>query len=252
MALAFLVTRPGDDGLQLVYKLKCNNYKALHMPMYNLVNLKLSNQIKINTEDELFFFSKRAVKSIVENCPGILGEIKNKCWAVGPATAKALHDSGATNVIVSQSPPYDSHGLIRLIEQKTLNVENAGRFLLFKQPDGLDLVSNYLRGLGALVEEVDVYEQNIIRYDEKDWENAAQYRAIIITSASSIKEIAKASGYVSNKIAFVVGSRLYDIASSLNIFSDVVMLPSANNIEILDLVTSFKDEVNECSGRKSS
>lgn len=249
MALGFLVTRPGTDGIDLVEKLKSNSILAFHLPAYDLVNIKYSSPLNISEEDELFFFSKRAVISAADNWTHLFENgINNRCWAVGPSTGDVLRRKGASRVRVTRRGVYDSYSLIADLEQEVISLKS--RCILFQQEKGLRVVADYLEERGLLVDRINIYKQDLLSYEKDTWDKLTDYHAIIFTSGASIEEFSRRKENVYGKIAFVVGSRLFNIASSLNIFSKVVQLPSANNLEILEAVRKYKDVYCEQRERK--
>jgi uroporphyrinogen-III synthase len=240
LALSFIITRPGQEGLDLVKLLQEIHKEAEHLPIYNLIKKKLHHKLIINPDDEMFFFSKTSVSATLYNWPKIFFKYaKNRCWAIGPATAGSLEKAGAKNIMVPKSGPYNSEKLVSLL--RSTKIKNTSRFMLFQQPEGVEMVVDYLKSIDAYVETHGVYEQERIVYSDNELDSCSVYTAVVVTSGQALMGLLEQQKYFNKKMLFVVGERLYKMAIDARVFHKVIALPEASNTKILKFIENYKD-----------
>lgn len=148
---------------------------------------------RAQTFDGLVFTSANGVRfffSRVLQHPGALENIRRlPCYAVGPATAKALSDRGFS---VRPLPErFQAEGLCELLRQEDLQ---GKRFLLPRAREGRDVLPAFFEDQGATLELLVVYETQAAQ------ENRDRLRALLderefdwatFTSPSSVRAYAE-------------------------------------------------------------
>ena len=104
-----------------------------------------------------------------------------KIATVGQGSAKALRESGISNII-APAERFDSEGLLVL---PVLQNVSGWRVMIFRGDGGRELLGNTLRERGATVEYVSCYQRSKPQYD-KSVLLVAEPDAIIITSSEAL------------------------------------------------------------------
>jgi len=182
--LKILVTRPRDQAVLLAQRIELAGGTPLLFPLLEIAPVQdakaLHEQISRLSQFNLaVFISPNAVKYGMEaiRAEGTLPPLL-KIATVGQGSAKALHESGITNVIVP-TESFDSEGLLNLPELRNID---GWRILIFRGDGGRELLGDTLRERGATVEYATCY-----RRSKPQWEAGALLDAApdVITVTSS-------------------------------------------------------------------
>lgn len=127
----------------------------------------------------LIFTSANAVDAFFDRAAS--ATVRARIAAVGPATARALHNRGLQVDLVPAD--HVAEGLIALFSAQDLS---GARILLPRAASAREVLPEALRSQGALVDIVDVYRNTLPRPDQEfpagaDW--------ITFTSASTVKNL---------------------------------------------------------------
>ncbi|WP_457568942.1 uroporphyrinogen-III synthase [Desulfurobacterium sp.] len=159
------------------------------IPLIKTVPLPFSAEIVESFEpDFIVFSSKNGVKHFFSRVP--VDHIKNgQVIAVGKSTAKLLKNKGIEPLIPEN---FSGEGLVELIKKNKLK----GKFLLIKPKKARNLLPEFLKKEGNIVQEVIAYETvaNTEAADELAKEVAKGFEIATFTSPSTFKSFLKLSG----------------------------------------------------------
>ncbi|OMH41166.1 uroporphyrinogen-III synthase [Desulfurobacterium indicum] len=159
------------------------------IPLIKTVSLPFPAEIvEIFRPDFIVFSSKNGVKHFFSRIS--VDHIQNtKVIAVGKSTAKLLKDRGIEPLIPES---FSGEGLIELIKKNKLK----GKFLLIKPKKARNLLPEFLKKEGNIVQEVIAYETvtNTEAADEMAREVAKGFEIATFTSPSTFKSFLKLSG----------------------------------------------------------
>jgi len=157
--LKIVVTRPRDQALQLAQRIENAGGVPLLFPLLDITAVQdtreLHEQIsRLAQFDLAIFISPNAVHYGISAIRAA-GEFppKLKIATVGQGSAKALHESGITNVIVP-AERFDSEGLLALPQLQDVS---GWSVMIFRGDGGRELLGNTLRERGATVEYATCY-----------------------------------------------------------------------------------------------
>lgn len=157
-----LVTREASQAAELASRLEKAGALSISCPLVAICpprdwSRTDSAIARIRTFDGLVFTSANGVRSFLSRVlthPGALDELSSlPCYAVGPATAKALEEKGLS---VQPLPErFQAEGLCELLGQGDLK---GKRFLFPRAREGRDTLPAFFRDRGADLELLVVYE----------------------------------------------------------------------------------------------
>lgn len=155
-----LVTRPQHQAGSLVRAVENAGGEAIRFPVLEIVPREPSDIAEdaaaLASPDIAIFVSSNAVRH------GLDHAAHARIAAVGPATAKAIADAGATVDILSATG-FDSEHLLA----KADLTDMAGKTVrIIRGQDGRDLLGDTLQKRGAQVDYLAVYERRLPEYDE--------------------------------------------------------------------------------------
>ena len=160
--LKIVITRPRDQAVQLKRRIEQAGGVPLLFPLLDIAPVPdtrlLHDQIKRLPQFDLaIFISPNAVRYGMAEIQAA-GSLPSslKIATVGQGSARALHESGITNVIVP-AERFDSEGLLALPELQDI----AGwRVMIFRGDGGRELLGNTLKARGATVEYAACYQRS--------------------------------------------------------------------------------------------
>ncbi len=109
---------------------------------------------EIASFDFVIFASSNAVEQAFVLAPGLGRGLRN-AFAIGTATAQALHNRGVSNVIVPEEAA-DSEALLRLPQLQDVRER---RVLIVRGEGGRELLAQTLEGRGASVQRAECYRR---------------------------------------------------------------------------------------------
>jgi uroporphyrinogen-III synthase len=160
--LKIVVTRPRDQAVKLAQRIELAGGIPLLFPLLDIAPVQdtrvLHEQIAhLPRFDLAIFISPNAVHYGMAAIRAVGGIPKAlKIATVGQGSARALHESGITNVIVP-AERFDSEGLLALPELQDVS---GWSVIIFRGDGGRELLGNILRERGATVEYAACYQRS--------------------------------------------------------------------------------------------
>src|SRR5450631_4196009 len=163
--LTIVVTRPRDQAAQLAQRIEQAGGIPLLFPLLDITAVQdtktLFEQIaRLGQFNLAIFISPNAVHygmAAIRAAGAVLNSLK--IATVGQSSAKALRESGISNVI-APTERFDSEGLLALPELQNV----AGwRVMIFRGDGGRELLGDTLKARGATVEYATCYQRKIGR-----------------------------------------------------------------------------------------
>lgn len=185
--LTIVVTRPRDQAAQLAQTIEQAGGTPLLFPLLDITAVSdtkpLYEQIsRLGQFNLAIFISPNAVRYGIAAIR-TAGAVPNslKVAAVGQGSARALRESGITNVI-APAERFDSEGLLVLPELQNV----AGwRVMIFRGDGGRELLGDTLKARGATVEYATCYQRSKPNQDVSAL-LAAKPDAITVTSSEAL------------------------------------------------------------------
>lgn len=185
--LRVLVTRPEAQAGSLCRAIERAGGEAARLPLVAIepvlpLEAARAALAAARDADGWIFTSRNAVFMVVDAIAGRLPPL----YAIGRATAAALRDAGASQVIV----PDDGQSSEHLLALPDLTDVSGKRFVLITGDDGRGLIASKLRERGATVDELVVYRRRPLDYDADRVEaEIAMADAIIVTSSQGLERL---------------------------------------------------------------
>ena len=185
--LTIVVTRPRDQAAHLAQSIEQAGGTPLLFPLLDITAVSdtkpLYEQIsRLGQFNLAIFISPNAVRYGIAAIR-TAGAVPNslKVAAVGQGSARALRESGITNVI-APAERFDSEGLLALPELQNV----AGwRVMIFRGDGGRELLGDTLKARGATVEYATCYQRSKPNQDASVL-LAAKPDAITVTSSEAL------------------------------------------------------------------
>jgi uroporphyrinogen-III synthase len=195
--LTIAVTRPRDQAVQLARRIEQAGGVPLLFPLLDITAVPdtgmLHEQIsRLEKFDLAIFISPNAVQYGVAaiRSAGVTlstshspasGRGELRIATVGQGSAKALRESGISNII-APTERFDSEGLLALPEMQNI----AGwRVMIFRGDGGRELLGDTLKARGATVEYATCYQRSKAHPDEQALLDAKP-DAISVTSSEAL------------------------------------------------------------------
>lgn len=261
-----LVTRPGDAGRELCRLLTQSGgrsdghpppSRAIHCPLFELTAADTQHSLADQLAD------LRAACSIFVSVPAVrftqpllaaggfahghdqshdqshnLGQL----IAVGPATAAALREAGAEDVLLPRR--HDSEGVLALPILKTPKPA-AGPVALFHAPGGRTLIENTLEQRGWRVVSLPVYQRRALALPSAalDAVGRDSRPILVFTSATAMSGLLQAlpvrqAGHVLGARWVVASRRLAETARAMGAL-EVTVAEGAGNPALLRAITTL-------------
>jgi uroporphyrinogen-III synthase len=226
--LTIVVTRPRDQAAQLAQSIENAGGIPLLFPLLDITAVQDDSMLKeqisrLHQYNLAIFISPNAVKyglsairaagaSLPPNPSSTSGRGELKIATVGQGSAKALRESGITNVI-APADRFDSEGLLALPELQNVS---GWRVMIFRGDGGRELLGDTLKARGATVEYATSYQRSKPQQDAGVL-LAAKPDAIIVTSSEALGylwELLNDSGRAAlrNTALFVPHARIAGLA----------------------------------------
>jgi len=185
--LKIVVTRPREQAVQLAQLIEQAGGIPLLFPLLDITPVQdarvLQEQIvRLPRFDLAIFISPNAVRygiSAIRTVGALPPSLK--IATVGQGSARALRESGITNVI-APSERFDSEGLLALPE---LQVVSGWHVMIFRGDGGREFLGDTLRKRGATVEYATCYQRSKPQHDVGALVNAAP-DAITVSSSEAL------------------------------------------------------------------
>ena len=185
---AVLVTRPADQSAALTGTLEAAGYTVESLPALTIVPLDAATIgaafDRDPTPDFAIFVSTNAVQ---HGFDALSLDPATRAVAIGRATAEALRDKGATEVI--ENPGVRSEDLLTV---DALSGDLSGRrVLIVRGDDGREVLRETLTDRGADVTVIDAYRRELPDLPQADVDRAqaglddGRYAAVIVMSLAS-------------------------------------------------------------------
>ncbi|WP_341502421.1 uroporphyrinogen-III C-methyltransferase [Gallaecimonas sp. GXIMD4217] len=225
--MKLLVTRPEPQASRLAEALTQAGFTSLVQPL--LAIEALAPVTELPKADWLIAVSVHAVARLPRPLPADL-----KYGAVGEATAQALREAGAPEVLVAEPPT--SEGLLALPELQEL----AGqKVLLAKGEGGRELIQQQLADRGAEVEPLVLYRRrplSLPEYCAARWRQAGVDR-LLLTSGSLMAALLaavpdKEQHWLKSLPVLVPSKRLADQAKAAG-FSHIQLMQDASDQAVI-------------------
>ncbi|MGC2047267.1 MAG: uroporphyrinogen-III synthase [Gallionella sp.] len=185
--LKIVVTRPREQAVQLAQRIEHAGGIPLLFPLLEIAPVQdtrvLHEQIaRLPRFDLAIFISPNAVRHGIAAIRAV-GEIPAalKIATVGQGSAKALRESGITNVI-APAERFDSEGLLELPELQDVS---GWHVMIFRGDGGRELLGNILSERGATVEYAACYQRSKPQQDIGALVSAAP-DAITVSSSEAL------------------------------------------------------------------
>ncbi len=237
--MAVLVTRPGEQGVELCSLLERHGISAYHHPLLDII-VELSDQHlgeNLNHAHIVIAVSKHAVQ-----CAQQILSSSNLSWpkqaiylAVGQKTAHYLSKYSQQNVHYPQVS--DSEHLLRLPELSNIQQQKV---LILRGNGGRELIKDTLTKRGAKVHYSETYKREFIPFDPVGcislWQ-AKHINQIIVTSGEQLEYLcgqltSQQLAWLNQQELYVPSQRIADIAIQKG-FTQVRCTGSASNQELL-------------------
>ncbi len=237
--MAALVTRPGEQGVELCSLLERNGISAYHHPLIDIVTDLSDKHFSdhLNHAQIIIAISRHAVQcaqQILSNS-GISWPKHAIYLAVGQKTAHYLSKCTQQNVHYPQVS--DSEHLLRLPE---LNNVQHQQVLILRGNGGRELIKETLLRRGAKVHYSETYKREFIPFDPVScvslWK-AKQINQIIVTSGEQLEYLcnqltSEQLAWLNQQELYIPSQRIADIAIQKG-FTQVRCTGSASNHELL-------------------
>jgi uroporphyrinogen-III synthase len=190
--LTIAVTRPREQAMKIVQRIEQAGGVALLFPLLEIAEMEdadaLNAQIaRLGQFNLAIFVSPNAVRY---GTPAIraAGKLPQNLQiaTVGQGSAKALRESGFSNII-APTERFDSEGLLALPEMQHVS---GWRVMIFRGDGGRELLGDTLRERGATVEYASCYRRAKSQQD-KGKLLAARPDAIIVTSSEAMEHLSR-------------------------------------------------------------
>ncbi len=237
--MAVLVTRPGEQGIQLCSLLEEHGISAYHHPLIDIVaDLSDTNLHKyLNHAQIIIAVSKHAVQcaQAILTCNGLSWPQQAIYLAVGQKTAHYL--SKCTQQKVNYPQVSDSEHLLRLPELNNVQHQNV---LILRGNGGRELIKDALIKRGAKVHYSETYKREFIPFDPVScvslWQ-AKQIDQIIVTSGEQLEYLcsqltSEQLAWLNQQELYIPSQRIADIAIQKG-FTRMRCTGSASNQELL-------------------
>ena len=237
--MAALVTRPGEQGVELCSLLERHGISAYHHPLIDIVT---------NLSDEHFFDHLNHAQIIIAisrhavQCAQQILSTNGIPWpkhaiylAIGQKTAHYLSKCTQQNVHYPQVS--DSEHLLRLPE---LNNVQHQQVLILRGNGGRELIKDTLLRRGAKVHYSETYKREFIPFDPvccvSLWK-AKQINQIIVTSGEQLEYLcsqltSEQLAWLNQQELYIPSQRIADIAIQKG-FTQVRCTGGASNQELL-------------------
>lgn len=187
------ITRPSDQAKKLTHLIETAGGHVILFPLIEIVALDDYSQFeqvitKIEDYDWVIFISSNAVQ---HGMPRLLKRpIPNhlRFAAIGPVTAKELHDFGFQKVLI----PGDRFDSESLLSSPELTDMQGKKVMIVRGVGGRDVLAETLKSRGAAITFAECYQrvnpQRSIEILTKAWSNQ-QLQAIVVTSSEAMRHL---------------------------------------------------------------
>jgi uroporphyrinogen-III synthase/uroporphyrinogen III methyltransferase/synthase len=196
-----LVTRAAEQAGKLSEALRAAGFEPVEVPVLEIVPPTSFSALdaailKISTYNWLILTSTNAARIVGERAAKLgvaLGAADLRVAAVGHATAQAAKDVGFNVELVPEK--YVAEGLIESLAMSDLGGFEGKRVLVARAAVARDLIPDALRKLGAEVEIVEAYRNQVPAGAAEKLRDAIArgIEIAVFTSSSSVRHLAEAT-----------------------------------------------------------
>lgn len=247
-----LLTRPANIALGLAEKIKAMGDIAELFPVIEIKKTPLQAALRsaidiLDTQDIAIFISKSAVEFGIPVIKSSWPKLPKILWAaIGSGTAQALQNCGINQVLLTDTPPYESEALLALPAFQSIQ---GKRISIFRGNGGRELLSQTLSARGATVQAIEVYQRCLPTFNQdmleriKDWHHTP-INVIVTTSADSLRNLVLLVENLMDDLReipiVVVGPRMYKLARELK-FKHPIIATGADDASIINVLKAFKE-----------
>jgi uroporphyrinogen-III synthase len=187
--IGVLVTRPRHQSKELVATITAHGGEAIEWPVLEIIprdaDAIRADERRLGSPDIAVFVSPNAVRH------GLAFTADARIAVVGPATARAIEDSGRS-VDIRSPDGYDSEHLLAEAELQDVDGKNIR---IIRGDGGRELLADTLRQRGATVEYLTVYARGVPAYSESElasleqqWRSGA-IKVVAVMSVESLRNL---------------------------------------------------------------
>lgn len=234
-----LVTRPAGTARAFTARIRALGGTPLLLPGLSVRTTRdaeVASRLRASTFDDWIFISPAAVRACFALAPALRLQRRTRAFAVGAGTRRALARRGIAAFMPEAGA--DSEALLAL---PMLADVRGRRIALVGAPGGRNLIAPALRGRGAQVEAIDVYERRAPRLTRRHFDALGAAPQPWITLLSSAEALANLRGLLPPELAarwrsqplVVASERLAALARAQG-FEDIGVARSAVGADLLD------------------
>lgn len=201
MTVKVLVTRAADQAGKLSDALRTAGFDPVEVPVLEIVPPESFAALdaairRVTTYDWLILTSTNAVRVLCERAKKLdvaLADADVRVAAVGKATAEAAKAIGLKVDLIPEK--YVAEGLLEAFEKAGLGGFEGKRVLLARAALARDVIPERLKELGALVEVVEAYKNQVPAGAAEKLRGAIAlgFEIAVFTSSSSVRHLAEAT-----------------------------------------------------------
>lgn len=230
--MKILVTRPDPDGTILTELLKQQGHEVRHLPLFQVRPLPIKQWwpsfLLLHPSSQFIFVSKNAAHFFCkEAMQSEKWEHRTQAWAVGPGTADALANYGLT----AFSPPHAA-GSEAFLALPGLAQVRGEHFVIVSGDKGRDLIFKTLKGRGAHVDILPIYEVELLQPEplQHQWLQE-YYDVILVSSTMALRWLNQYEPQHTARVS-VLSQTMLDLATQFG-FHSFLKLEIGSNEEIL-------------------
>jgi len=189
------ITRPTDQAKKLKLLIGASGGQTIDFPLiditglndYSTFNAAIEN---INKVDWLIFISSNAVQNAMPRIQSRFPSLPERCnfAAIGPVTAKELHDFGVEKVLIPDGR-FDSESLLSMPEMQHMHNKNV---LIVRGVGGREVLAAHLKKRGGNVAFAECYQRINPQTDCHRLKKAYdenKCHAIVVTSSEAMQHL---------------------------------------------------------------
>ncbi|NOY17483.1 MAG: uroporphyrinogen-III synthase [Gammaproteobacteria bacterium] len=241
-----VVTRPTGQADNLIHALESAGATVVHYPVIKIAAIPEQEKLlelakQLNTYDMAIFISRNAVIYGTALLQQADWPQNTEIAAIGNGTAQQLQSMGYKTDIIS-STTANSEGLL---SEPAMNSVKGKRILIFRGKGGKEKLAEALRTRGAQIDYFECYERHRPQVNTKIlrrlWDRNS-LNGIILTSAEGLKNLYQMVNKndlprLNTTPLYVISSTMVELCGKLGYKLTPVLMPSAQDEDVLESVT---------------
>lgn len=227
-----VVTRPREHADLLVHELEARGADVSVVPLIAIETLpngsRFAQLVEGGSHDWIVFTSANAVRAV----GNLLGNVRARFAAVGPATAASLRELGLEPAFVPER--FAAEGVAAGLEPL-----QGARVLLPQSEIAEPLLADELRNRGAAVDIVEAYRTVARRPSEAELASLREADVILLASGSAARSLAAAGG-AGRALLVCIGSRTAEVARQAGLAEGIVAEKATGQGMIDAVVSHFR------------